>query len=283
MREHTELNLVKWPFLLADALLLVAAYLIYWESTRPMDFWQAGLTVLCVAGGACLSITPFLLEYRVASRLAEGRGLTPVVEQLQQLESVAAQITAATGRWQNMQEEVSKVAVAAQGTSERMGTEAQGSTEITPRMTDRERTYLPLEVEKLRRQESEWLQVLMQMLDHVYTLQVGALRSGQPNLIEQLSNFQNACRDAARRIGLTPFLAEPAERFDAQRHQRFDGEGPVPAEATVAETIATGYTFQGCLLRPALVRLVTSAEAASAEGQTENKQSLLGLEAKEHA
>ena len=56
-----------------------------------------------------------------------------------------------------------------------------------------------LEVEKLRRAEGEWLQVLVRVLDHVYALHLGALRSGQPNLIEQLSNFQNACRDAARR------------------------------------------------------------------------------------
>jgi len=283
MREHTELNLVKWPFLLGDALMLAAAYLIYGQSTRPMGFWEVGLVVLCVAGGACLSITPFLLEYWVAARLADARGLTPAVEQLQKLESVAAQITAATGRWQSMQEEASKAAAAAQGTPERMGAAAQGFTEITPRINDNEKSNVRLEVEKLRRQEGEWLQVLVRMLDHVYALQVGALHSGQPNLIEQLSNFQNACRDAARRIGLTSFLAEPAECFDAQRHQRVDGEGPVPAEAIVADTIATGYTFQGCLLRPALVRLVKSAGAESAEEQTEKKQSPLGVEAKERA
>ena len=283
MREHTELNLVKWPFLLGDAVLLAAAYLIYWQSTQSMGFWQVGMAVLCVAGGACLSITPFLLEYWVAARLAEARGLTPAIEQLRKLESVAAQITAATGQWQNMQEEASKAAAAAQGTAARMGAEAQGFTEFTPRITDSEKPNLPVEGERLRRLQDEWLQVLVRMLDHVYALHVGALRSGQPNLIEQLSNFQSACRDAARRIGLTPFLAEPAERFDAQRHQRADGEGPVPAEATVAETIATGYTFQGRLLRPALVRLVKSAGAEGAEGQTEHKPSQLGLEAKEHA
>jgi len=76
---------------------------------------------------------------------------------------------------------------------------------------------LRLEVEKLRRVESEWLQVAVRMLDHVYALHQGACRSGQPHLIEQVGSFQNACRDAARRVGVTPFTANEGEPFDAQR------------------------------------------------------------------
>jgi molecular chaperone GrpE (heat shock protein) len=270
-REQTELKLAKWPFLLGDALLLAAAYVVCSQSTRPMGLWQVGLVVLCVAGGACLSITPFLLEYRVLARLAEAWAPTAAVEQLQEPETEAAEITAGQAQGheahEEEQEEVSKTAAATEGIAGSMGAEVQGSTELMQPINDSEKASLLLEVEKLRRQEGDWLQVLVRMLDHVYALEVGALRSGQPNLIEQVSNFQDACRDVARRIGLKPFIAEPGERFDAQRHQRDDGEDPAPAEATVAETIATGYTFQGRLLRPALVRLVKSAGAESAEGQ----------------
>ena len=46
-----------------------------------------------------------------------------------------------------------------------------------------------------------------------------AARSGQPQLAAQITNFQNACRGTARRIGLTPFVAAPDEPFDAERHQ----------------------------------------------------------------
>ena len=99
------------------------------------------------------------------------------------------------------------------------------------------------------------MHVLVRMLDHVYALHVGAMRSGQPNLIAQLDQFQHACRDAARRIGLTPFAANPADLFDAERHQLLDTKQAPPAGAKIAETVATGYTFQGRLLRPALVRL----------------------------
>jgi len=94
------------------------------------------------------------------------------------------------------------------------------------------------------------------MLDHVYALHQGALRSGQARIVEQVGNFQNACRDAIRRVGLTPIIADRAEPYDGARHQLADGEGKAePGKSRVAETIATGYTFQGRLLRPALVRL----------------------------
>jgi molecular chaperone GrpE (heat shock protein) len=99
----------------------------------------------------------------------------------------------------------------------------------------------------------------------VHALHNAALRSGQPRIIEQISNFQSACRDTARRVGLLPFLAQTDEPFDAQRHQWVDGDGqpkPPPDGARIADTIATGYTFQGRLLRPALVRLQEGAPAA---------------------
>jgi molecular chaperone GrpE (heat shock protein) len=106
----------------------------------------------------------------------------------------------------------------------------------------------------MRRGEAEWLQVLVRILDHVFLLHAAAARSGQPKVADQIAQFQNACRDAARRIGLTPFVATPDEPFNAERHQAVDESKP-PADAFVAETIGAGYTFQGKLLRPALVRL----------------------------
>jgi molecular chaperone GrpE (heat shock protein) len=92
-------------------------------------------------------------------------------------------------------------------------------------------------------------------LDHVFALSAAAERSGQPRVAGQMTQFQNACRDAARRVGLAPFAAAPDEPFDAKRHQAVNMESDPPAGAIVAETTGTGFTFQGRLLRPALVRL----------------------------
>jgi molecular chaperone GrpE (heat shock protein) len=255
MRDPIEVNLSKWPFVCGDLLLVGAAGFIYRQSTLPMGPWQIAFVVLCVAGGAWLGIMPFLLEYRTLVKLAEARGLTTVVAQMQNLETIAGQIAGATGRWQNAQEEAEKVASAAKAISERMALELKAFTDFMHRASEGERATLRLEVEKLRRSEADWLQLSVRLLDHVYALHMGGVRSGQPNLIEQLSNFQNACRDAARRVGLTPFTAEPAETFDSQRHQLLDAQAPPTAGATISETVATGYTFQGRLLRPALVRL----------------------------
>jgi molecular chaperone GrpE (heat shock protein) len=268
MQNLSEPKLSKWPFLLGDGLLLGAAYYVSTSSRTPISVWHVGLVVLCVVAGAVLSIVPFILEYRLAGRLAEGKALTSAVEQMRELEKVGAQISSATALWQNAQGEAEKVTTAAKGIAERMGAEVRGFTEFMNRMNDSEKATLKLEVEKLRRGESEWLQVVIRLLDHVYALHLGAVRSGQPNLIEQLSHFQNACRDAARRVGLSPFVATPAEQFNAERHQVLDQNGNPPSGAVVAETVATGFTFQGRLLRPALVRLQEPRELSPAGSES---------------
>jgi molecular chaperone GrpE (heat shock protein) len=135
------------------------------------------------------------------------------------------------------------------------------------KMNDSEKATLRLEVEKLRRGELEWLQVLVHILDHVFALHTAGVRSGDVKFAAPVTNFQNACRDIARRLGLTPFAAEPNEPFDAERHQVAGSKETPPAGSVIAETIGPGYTFQGRLLRPALVRLRDGN--ASAEMQPE--------------
>jgi molecular chaperone GrpE (heat shock protein) len=286
MRELSEPKLSKWPFFLADGFLFGAAWFIHSQSMVPMGLWQITFIVLCVAAGAGLAIMPFLLEYRVMVRLAEAKGLATVAAQMQNLEAVAAQISNVTGRWQDAQDSADKTVTAASGIAERMTAEVNAFTEFMQRANDNEKGNLRLEVEKLRRSEADWMQVLVRILDHVYALNQGALRSGQPNLVAQLGNFQNACRDAARRVGLTPFTAKDSEPFDAQRHKVIEGDGQPAAGAVVGETIATGYTFQGKLLRPALVQLHRSNdddghEITSIPRETENRPSQLELGAAE--
>ncbi len=273
MREQLEPKIAKWPFFLGDVLLLGAAGFIVSRSTLAMGVWQTGFIVLCVAGGACLAIMPFLSEYRVVAKLAEAQALATVVGQIQQIEALAAQISQSTSQWQQVQQGAEKIAATSKAMVDRMSQELQSLTQFMQKANDSEKATLRLEAEKLHRAEGEWVQVLVRMLDHVYALHLGAVRSGQPNLIENVTNFQNACRDAARRVGLTPFQPNPADPFDTERHQLPSGEGPAPAKALVGETVATGFTFQGRLLRPALVRLAKNGEshkpAAAPDNQTQ--------------
>lgn len=61
-----------------------------------------------------------------------------------------------------------------------------------------------------------------------------------------------------------PAVAEP---FDAKVHHLEDEKATVPAQGRIAETVATGYTYQGQLLRPALVTLQMPAAAEAAAAQ----------------
>ncbi len=267
MLDQMDPKLSKWPFFLGDALLLGAGWFISSQSKLPMGIWQTGFVVLCAVGAACLGVMPFLLEYRVFVKLSEARGLATVVSQLNKLEQISAQIGGATGQWQSVHEEAGKTAKAARNIADRMTAEVQAFAEFMQRANDGEKATLRLETEKLHRAQTDWLQTLIRILDHVYALNQGARRSGQAQLIEQLNNFQNACRDAARRVGLTPYAANPGEPLDAKRHQLAEDNGKLPENAVVGETVATGYTFQGKQIRPALVRLLEKNGNGELEGQ----------------
>jgi len=281
-------KLTKWPFFLGNALLLGAAYFVFAQSQRPMEFKAVLECVICAALGAACSLLPFLLEYRAATKVVESAALTSVVAQIQNVQQLAAQITEATARWQTAQEAADKTADTAKQIADGMAAEVKAFNEFMQRANEGEKATLRLETDKLRRAEADWLQIVVRMLDHVYALNQAAARSRQPALIEQLGHFQNACRDAVRRVGLAPFVAAPAEPFDEQRHQSMDDEPKPAAGALVDETIATGYTFQGRLLRPALVRLrkagATGAapadlEQTNADAETTTAQSQLPLKA----
>lgn len=255
MHDSTGPRLAKWPFFLGNVLLLALAWFICHHTKLPLGPWEVLACVGCVGLGAFFSIWPFLLEYRSAAKLVETAALTNVVAQVQNLEQLATQIGNATAQWQSVQESADKTSRSAKEIAQGMSSEVKAFNEFLQNANDSERATLRLEVDKLRRVEAEWLQVLVRILDHVHALNRAAAKSGQPNVAEQLGRFQNACHDAARRVGLTPFIAATEEKFDAQRHQLMDGQTKPADGGAVDETMASGYTFQGKLLRPALVRL----------------------------
>jgi molecular chaperone GrpE (heat shock protein) len=255
MRKPIVPKLVRWPFFTGNVVLLGLAVAICLQSSAPPENWQLLACILCVVIGVGLGVLPFLLEYRAAVKLVETEALTSVVSQVKNLEQLTAQIGYATSQWQVVRESSDKTVGAAKEIARDMATEIKAFNEFLQRANEDERAMLRLEVEKLRRGEADWVQVLVRMLDHVFALHQAALRSRQPGVAEQTGRLQTACHDVARRVGLTPFVAAPAEPFDAQRHQLMDGAAEPPAKGAVEETVASGYTFQGRLIRPALVRL----------------------------
>ena len=254
MRDLSAPKLNKWPFYIADVVLFGLAGFIIWQGSHPLEMFEIVAVAVCAALGALFSIWPFVLEYRATARLAETDALTSVIGQVQNIEIVAKRITEATGQWQTVNEYAQLTSTAAKEIADRMSVEAKEFAEFMKQANDSEKATLRLEVEKLRRAEGDWLQVLVHIFDHIFALHKGAVRSGQPRLLEHLSSFQGACLEAARRVGLTPFAAMPDEQFNAQRHETADGKTP-PAGSVVAGTVAAGYTFQGKLIRLAVVEL----------------------------
>jgi molecular chaperone GrpE (heat shock protein) len=255
MNDATNWRIAKWPFLLGDALLIAFAYFIIWKSPHPISEWEIIVCFVSVGFGTVIGILPFILDYRAIGKAIEANALGAVAEKIQNLEQLAAQITSATNQWEVAQGHAEKTSAGAKQIADKMAAEVREFAEFMEKMNDSEKATLRLEVEKLHRGETEWLQVLVRILDHVFVLHAAAIHSGQPKLAEQITQFQNACHDVTRRIGLTPFIAAPDEPFNAERHQAVDaGEKPA-TDAVVGETVGSGYTFQGRLLRPAFVRL----------------------------
>jgi molecular chaperone GrpE (heat shock protein) len=258
MNEVPEWKIPKWIFFLSNAVLLAVAAAVIYKAAHPISQTEIIAATACVALGAVLGCLPFVLDYRATGKLIDVQAVGEVSEKIQDLKQLASQVSTATDQWARVQEvtqDGAKKTVAAAGEiAERMAAEVRDFNELQKKMNDAEKGALRLEVEKLRRTEGDWLQVVARILDHIFALHHAAARSGQPELAEQIGQFQNACRDATRRVGLTPFVAEPGESFDKERHRAHGVENPAAA-AVVAETLAPGLTFQSRLIRPALVRL----------------------------
>lgn len=257
MKDRRVPTIPKWPFYAADVVLIGLAIWLVSHFPHPLAAWPATLMALSVAGAAVLGVWPHRMEYEATLKFAQSDGLTDAVKEIRNVQIAAEQIRLATGQWQGVQEHSAKTAAAAKEIADRIAAEANAFSEFIQKSNDSEKATLRLEVEKLRRGEGQWLQILVHLLDHVFALYQAGARSGQANLRDQLGSFQEACRDIVRRVGLAPFEAEEDESFSSEKHQLVEGQSePAPGQnARVAQTLATGYTFQGQILRRSLVAL----------------------------
>lgn len=256
--QHGSVRLAKWPFYLADLLLSVVVVLVLYrlgtfQGTNEMLIVVACLIVAAIA--AWISILPWLKEHHASVDLNESANLKSSVEQIKGIEKTADLIRQSNAQWQGVQEASTKTVASAREISERMRVEAEEFMKFMSNAHDQERAGLRLEAEKLRRMEGDWIKVTVQILDHVYALFRAAVRSGQQNVIGQLSQFQSACRDVARRMGLAPFMPEIGENFDPRAHQVTDPQAAPPDGARVLDVLAPGFTYQGQMLRRSLVLL----------------------------
>ena len=255
MTDRSATKLALWPFILVDVLFLALAYLIFSHAHRPLNATEMFALIVCAAIGAWSFLTPFLRRNSVEVKLAEADNLATTVAQIQNLDQIAAQLSSSSNYLGTALEQSVQTVTKAKEIAEKMTEESHGFATFIQQANDSEKAHLRLEVEKLRRSEVDWIQVLVAVLDQIFALHQAALRSGKLPLIEQLGNFQIICRDAARRVGLVCSAAEPDQTFDEKLHGLIEGETISGDAAKISETLAPGYSYQGQVVRRALVRL----------------------------
>lgn len=270
--ESRPVKLAKWPFYLADIVLSgVVFFVLYQLGTfeGTSDLVIVAVCLAVAAGAAWISILPWLKEHDASTKLTESTNLKGSLEQIKGVEKVAELIRQSNAQWQAIQDTSSRTVNSAREITEKMRIEAEEFMKFMAQANDQERGGLRLEVEKLRRMEGDWIKVVVGMLDHTYALFRAAERSGQQGLVGQLGQFQNACRDLARRMGLAPFFPAVGESFDARGHQLTDAKVTPPEGARVLEVLAGGFSYQGQLLRRALVTVNAGTAAAGLESSSE--------------
>jgi len=262
--------LPKWPFYVADGVLCVIAMFVLarqgsLDSTG--DYVIAGICLATAALAAWISILPWLKEHDTQAAVATTENLRASFDQIKQVQSVAGQIQQANLHWQGAQDAASRTVQAAQDIADRMKLEAEAFAKFVQNARDEQRGHLELEIEKLRRTEGDWLRTTVQMLDHVFALYQAGTRSGQPNLAAQLEQFQNACRDVVRRLGLIPYVPARGEPFDSRGHQLADPKAEAPAAARIQEVLMTGLTYQGQMLRKSVVLVAQGSPAPETQSE----------------
>ena len=272
MNEKSVPRVSKLPFVIGDLLLVAtAAYIAIFGAF--LGQWQYVAIVSAVAFGAWLMVWPYVLEFRAATQLAEASELDGVTAKIKDLDKVAASIARAVSEWQHLQQSATQTVTAAEHIAERMTSEARGFGEVMSKLHDSEKNHLRLEVEKLRRAEGDWLGIIVRMLDHVHALHQAGLRSGQRNIIDQLAQFQRACHDTARRIGLVPIVPERGVAFEPDAHQLPEGK-KAETGARVEDVLAPGFSFQGQMIRLPVV----SATVAAAPKKEEAPEAQLSFD-----
>ena len=247
-------SLPLWPFIIVDVLFAGLAAILLKFGHHPLTGGEAALMVVCGMIGSASFLLPFLRRNADEQTLSQFKLLADAASQIQKLDQLAAHISGATNQWLELQTQTGKAAESVKQVAAGMASEAKSFTEFMQRAGESEKAHLRLEVEKLRRSEGERLQVITHILDHVFALSQAARKSGQPGLIEQISHFQNACREAGRRVGLIQIVPPTNEPFDPKQHQLSEGK-TAGESATIEDTIIAGYTYQGQLLRRPVVAL----------------------------
>ena len=244
----------KWPFLSADIIFIGLGYWISSLIQGEPQLWQIMSILSCAILGGSFAVAPFYFEYKAESKAVEIAQLTSVTKEICKMEVVASQISEASENWTAVQDSSKQTALLAEEIASGIAETVKSHDEFMANASKDELNSLKLEVEKLRRSESDWANTLVGLLDLVYRLERSAVASGKEQFIQTMGLFQGQCREAVRRVGLVAFEAEPDAVFTPEEHALPEGES-VSADAVISETRLPGIRLQGKLVRKPLVAI----------------------------
>ena len=264
------------PFIIADMALLVTALAIFSVGSRPLGPWEIGAVVSCVALGGWIVVYPFRKVIDMEMQKASAHRLNQSVARIQNLESIATRIETASANWMEIEKKTDASLNKAEDISREMIEEADSFREFLANASNEETQHLRLMVDKLKKTEKDWIQIIMAMMDHVIALRWAAQKSGNQNLAGQISNFHNQLVEITRQVGLLPFEPAAGEDYDPDLHQPYETELTVAAGTPIEAVKTAGFRFRGVVIRKALVYPKVSGDSPSKKQKAETSSAPAG-------
>ena len=262
----------KAPFVVTDLVLILTAVGILTFAQHPLSGSAIWTITLLVVSGAWIAVTPWIMEFRSKTRLAELEGLKGVQESIQKMNSFSDGVNSALLSLSNIQEIAQASARRAAEAEEKIAQYGQDFEERFSKAANYEKSAFQLEIDKLKRIEKDWVSSASGMLDHILALASAGIHSGKPEISEQMRRFRAACLEFASHAGIQPYMPAPTELYNPEKHAVPPNAPEPAAEAKIARVLAPGFLYQGALIRKAMILTedmeFTQEVGAPAEGVT---------------
>src|SRR5688572_27214675 len=132
-------TLPKWPFILADVLLLaVSAWMLLKVlPTRTSGaYLVAGCAVVAWIGGAFICVWPWIVEFKAQSQQMQNDDLTDALKQIERLEEIGGRVQSATASWQSAQDSALRVTQSAKEIEERVKAQSKEFMDFAERISN---------------------------------------------------------------------------------------------------------------------------------------------------
>lgn len=262
----------KAPFVVTDLVLILTAIGILTFTQHPLSGSAVWSITLLVFSGAWIAVTPWMMEQRSKTKLAELEGLKGVEESIQKMNSFSDGVNSALLSLSNVQEIAQASAQRAAEAEEKIAQYGLDFEERFSKAANYEKSALQLEIDKLKRIEKDWVSSASGMLDHILALASAGIHSGKPEIAEQMKRFRAACLEIASHAGIQPYMPAPTDLYDPEKHA-VPPHAPAPAAAArIARVLAPGFLYQGVMTRKAMILTeemeLTQEAGAPAKGVT---------------